>query len=115
MGGVQSVMARAIPPLLQQGYSVTIAPGVPDDWTIASLAPGWQLQRFNPQAPVPQPLPAGGVALLIPADQRAIVDQIKQRYQVLAITRLTPGFDHGYTVAYVVRIRPFPTRARTWD
>lgn len=101
MDGMQTIMARTIPPLLRRHLSVAIAPGIADDWIIPALAPQWTLQRFLPSASVPRPLPVGGAALIVPASDRELLAQLRARPDLSATISLSPGFDPAHPAAYV--------------
>ncbi|MGH2411286.1 MAG: hypothetical protein ACRDGS_13090, partial [Chloroflexota bacterium] len=101
MDGMQTLTARAIPPLLKRQLEVAIAPDMSDDWIIPVLAPQWTLQRFSPLAPVPRPLPRGGVALIVPASDPELLARLRARPYITSITPLSPGFARAPAAAYV--------------
>ncbi|MGH2411710.1 MAG: hypothetical protein ACRDGS_15310, partial [Chloroflexota bacterium] len=101
MDGMQTLTARAIPPLLGRHLAVVIAPGIADDWIIPNLTPQWTLQRFSPSDPVPRPLPPGGAALIVPASDRALLARLRARPDITSVSTLSPGFDPAHPAAYV--------------
>jgi len=105
MNGVQTLMARAIPSLTRQGYTVSIPAGLSESWIIPILAPGWEPRTFDPRAPIPAPLPKGRIALIVPAGQLGLVGSLPSADQVLPRLALAPSYDPTHPVAYVLRIR----------
>ena len=100
MDGMQTLAARAIPPLLRRQLTVAIAPGMSDDWIIPILAPQWTLQRFSPSDPVPRPPPPGGAALIVPASDSELLARLRARLDITSISTLSPGFAQA-PAAYV--------------
>ncbi|MDB5077776.1 MAG: hypothetical protein JWO42_3955, partial [Chloroflexi bacterium] len=106
MGGLQAIIGRSAIALELQGYTVRISPELAVDPAVIWAAGGEAISAYDPNVPVPLPVPAGGLALIIPATNADVFNFVERSYPSASVKALTPSFDRTQVEARAVLITP---------
>jgi hypothetical protein len=105
MSGLQAVIGRTAFLLLSEGYTVPITPDLAsqsgDDPALTFAARGESFPAYDPELPVPLPVPAGGFALIIPSTSDDVLAYVERSYPTATVIPLTPRADKHSVVANV--------------
>lgn len=109
MDGHLALVGQAAAASIRAGYSVRMDPLLGGDrvfqYPVLRFDAGADLAILDPAHPVPSPLPPGGVALIVSADDPALYRRIRRGYPAAAVQALAPAFDRGAVQAWVVLLR----------
>ncbi|MGH2411751.1 MAG: hypothetical protein ACRDGS_15515, partial [Chloroflexota bacterium] len=103
-GGMQAVTGRAAARLASEGYVVRVSPSIAGDPALEWAAGQIPLAAYDPNVPVPFPVPAGGLALIIPTTEPDVIANVHDSYPDLPLIPLTPAYDKHAVVAKVMTI-----------
>ncbi|MDB5057463.1 MAG: hypothetical protein JWO59_935, partial [Chloroflexi bacterium] len=106
MGGLQAIIGRSAIALELQGYTVRISPELAVDPAVIWAAGGEAISAYDPNVPVPLPVPSGGLALIIPATNADVFNFVERSYPSASVKALTPSFDRTQVEARAVLITP---------
>jgi hypothetical protein len=106
MGGLQAIEGRAALALARQGYEVRVSPDIAGDIALIWAADGFNPPAYDPEIPVPLPVPDGGLALIIPSTSDDVFTYVKRSYPNALISPLAPAFDPSSVQAWVMIILP---------
>jgi 4-amino-4-deoxy-L-arabinose transferase-like glycosyltransferase len=103
-GGMQAITGRAAARLAGEGYVVRVSPSLAGDPALEWAAGQIPLAAYDPNVPVPFPVPARGLAVIIPTAEPAVIANVRQAYPEAPLIPLTPAYDKHAVVAEVVTI-----------
>ena len=106
MDGLQTILGREGARLHAEGYTVRIEPSLAGDPVVTFAASGLTIPAFDSGTPVTLPVPAPGLALLIPGDAADTLALVERSYPTARVIPLGPDFDPGNTQANAVVITP---------
>jgi 4-amino-4-deoxy-L-arabinose transferase-like glycosyltransferase len=105
MEGLQTILGREAAALSRRGLLVNVSPGIVGDPAFTYTS-GYNVPAYDTGVPVQLPIPAGGLALLIPVTEQNVLDYVRQSFPTAQVLPLAPSFDHTQPQAYAAIIRP---------
>jgi len=103
-GGMQAITGRAAARLVAEGYVVRVSPSIAGDPALEWAAGQIPLSAYDPNLPVPFPVPARGLALIIPTAEPDVIATVRGSYPSAPLIPLTPAYDKHTVAAEVVTI-----------
>jgi len=103
-GGMQAITGRAAARLAAEGYLVRVSPSIAGDPALEWAAGQIPLAAYDPNIPVPFPIPAEGLALIIPTTEPEVIANVRASYPDAPLIPLSPAYDKRTVVADVMTI-----------
>ena len=106
MDGHLALIGQAAAASMRAGYSVRVDPLLGGDrvfqYPVLRFDAGANLTILDPAHPVPSPLPPGGLALIVSADDPTLYRRLREAYPTAPVQALAPAFDHGAVQAWLL-------------
>jgi hypothetical protein len=104
MDGQITIMGRSVDRLNRNGLTVYVDQTIEDDIVLHYVAPSWKSHGYDPANPLRGLVGLRRVALVIPYNQRGILNNILAREPGAKIATLAPTFEPTTIEAYVITL-----------
>jgi len=104
MHGPMTLVGRAVPAFIRQGYKVRVDPDLLPIAPIYRFLTGATPQAYNPARPVSQPVAAPGLVLVVPSSDLSLLAELRRDRPGATVRRLAPTFNPkvaGYSLVII--------------
>ena len=95
MHGPMTLVGRAAPALIREGYQVRVDPGLLRIAPIYRFLAGVAPEAYNPAHPITRPVPRPGIVLVVLMSDQSLLTELRREFPGLTVRPLEPSFDPG--------------------